>query len=123
VRYDKQINDKVAFSLQVKEQLRTQLLVLSAAARERGDTLEVPSPIFDRATALAASLAFHFAKPDGMKQDLDNLCKFALDALQSQFCDGVIWTDDRQVHIMTASKAVTGVDETLITLSVLEKKQ
>lgn len=98
IRYDAQTDEKAVFSLKVLRKLHEIYPELRTS----------PKPYFRR--AVAVTLHFHFAKHREKTAmdlpDVDNLCKFALDAMQSQYLDGVLWGDDAQVVRLYARKTL-----------------
>lgn len=110
VRYDRQVNDKVAFSMKALQAVQDGL-----AGREQ----EFAARPWFGTKALRVEIAFGFAEAKDMRQDLDNLVKFVLDAMQSQFLDGVVWKDDRQVEFLQAHKHVADKNYTAVKVSTL----
>ncbi len=102
VRYDAQLSDKVAFSAKALTAIRQDLEAYQSFQA-------AGKPLFKRED-LTVRLFFSFKDKKDLRQDLDNLVKFTLDALQSQLLEGLIWTDDRQVTKLIASKSV-GTDD------------
>jgi Holliday junction resolvase RusA-like endonuclease len=110
-RYDSQVVEKNAFCLLVNRQIRASVPALNIA------------PYFKKHTPLSVSLVFSFKRIGilGMptnKNDIDNLTKFVLDALQSGSLAGKIWHDDGQIVDLHVRKLWADYD--LITCSIME---
>ena len=97
VRYDAQLYEKQAFALKVFK-------ALELTGFELG-------PLFMRGVPLSVKMIFHFKKPSLSKlvmpthlNDVDNLSKFVLDALQSGCLINKIWVDDGQVVRLVSEK-------------------
>lgn len=103
-RYDSQVDDKVAFSLKVLKSLHERFSVWPTPPLFPSGPLMVEALYAFR--GMSATLIGGDFKPEQLKQDLDNLVKFTLDAMQSQYLDGVIWKDDRQVCKIVAEKII-----------------
>lgn len=101
VRYDSQTDDKAAFTLKA----------LDAIYSVRPALKYLDKPWFGD-FELGVALSFFFAGPKMSTSlpDVDNLAKFVLDAMQSQYLDGVIWHDDKQVCYLSAQKALSSID-------------
>ena len=107
VRYDGQTDDKAAFTLKALKAINARYPELSTA----------PRPWFpydtNRREALGVAIEFLFDEKNKVAAqlpDLDNLAKFILDALQSQYLSGVVWTDDKQVCRLSVCKYATVQD-------------
>lgn len=95
MRYDQQIADKCAFSLKFLKSMDRDHVTAAAYG-----------PLFKGAN-LAVELDFYMTVLGKQKiPDLDNLVKFTLDAMQSEYLAGVIWKDDQQVCDLRARRIV-----------------
>lgn len=108
VRYDSQVDAKAAFSIKA----------LKSIYVTDPNTYPSPKPLIHHGpVAVVFRFVFERRTPDENVEslpDLDNLVKFALDAMQSQSLDGVIWTDDSQVVNLAATKEFGPKDGTYV---------
>lgn len=98
IRYDKQTQDKFAFSAATFSALCEKYPVQMGS--RHGD------PLFGK-TGVYVEMIFNLpVKSVIAKQvpDIDNFVKFTLDALQSEMLSGVVWRDDSQVCAIRARK-------------------
>lgn len=94
-RYDMQVNDKAAWTAKALAHLRL-----------ADPELTEMRPVFKG--HVKVSIHFYFENKNLFdKSDLDNLQKFAFDALQSQFMDGILWHDDKQIVSVFAEKILS----------------
>jgi Holliday junction resolvase RusA-like endonuclease len=110
-RFDSQVVEKAAFALLVSREVRDLVPIISV------------NPYFKKHLPLSISLVFSFKRVGilGMptnKNDIDNLTKFVLDALQSGTLAGKIWHDDGQIVEIHAVKLWS--DNDLISCSIME---
>jgi Holliday junction resolvase RusA-like endonuclease len=59
----------------------------------------IEKPAFQKTTKLELQLTFHLTHTASKSPDIDNLCKFVMDA-----CNGLLYHDDIQIFKLTASK-------------------
>lgn len=99
-RFDSQVVEKAAFALLVWEQIKSAVPCIQS------------EPVFPAHLPLEVSMLFKMVKPKTSKlslptskNDVDNLAKFVLDALQSNSLQGRIWNDDGQIVHLTSTKS------------------
>jgi len=117
IRYDDQVREKSAFGILAIGKLKDKY------PNRKWDIFE--GPFFKDNVGLSIDLIFQFKDSrkgkkslEYPKPDIDNLCKFVLDALQSHFMEGLIWKDDKQVVNLKATKVYN--DKDLITIEIKE---
>ena len=111
VRYDSQVNDKAAFTLKALKALHAAYPAIRAAT----------TPWY-KSEHLIVDITCVFAETSAKKNglvglpDVDNLAKFVLDAMQSQYMDSIVWNDDAQVVGLSVRKCFGEKDAVSVTI-------
>lgn len=107
VRFDAQGAEKSAFSIAA-------LKALVEHAPNAFSSRDVP--LFKN--GVEVSYVFEFTDATRCRRcDIDNLVKFAQDALQSGVLEGKVWTDDRIIYHIDALKTFSQHDRTTIKIT------
>lgn len=116
IRYDTQLNDKNAFGILAVKHLNTKY------TERNWDVLAGPN--FPAGTPVNVAILFSFKDERKSTRgvpyplpDVDNLCKFVLDALQTGYLEGLIWADDKQVIHINGTKKFAEKNEIYINIT------